>query len=147
LRKPGTLYAIRRELTRNGRERLTEVRIMSFSINSANEISKLLAFIRVAARGEFRMQKELMGEALLRLQKIAREQDIHIEVVSPSGERIVEFTTYGVMIGSAIGYWLANVPGAIIGAAVGGMIGRTAAHLTIVMNIDDDPSAVIMSIA
>ena len=120
---------------------------MRFNIEDAKDIGKLLATVRLMARGEFRIAKELLDEVLARLARVARERGIAIRIVSPSGERIIEFTAYGIIAGAALGYYIGQFPGAVIGAVAGGIAGYFAAHMTLVMDRPDGGDHVSIKIA
>jgi hypothetical protein len=120
---------------------------MKFSIEDVSDIAKLLGAIRVMARGEFKVSKELIDEVLTRLYHVAKERGIAIKIVSPSGERIIEFTAHGVIIGAMVGFYVGQLPGALIGAVMGGVAGFCAAHVTLVMDRTDDTDHVTIQIA
>jgi uncharacterized membrane protein len=107
---------------------------MQFHIEDAKDIGKLLGIVRLAAKGEFKIAKELLDEVLASLASVARERGIAIRIVSPSGERIIELTAYGIIAGTALGYYVGQLPGAVIGAVAGGLAGYFAAHMTLVMD-------------
>jgi len=111
--------------------------IMQIKIEDIRDIAKLLGTIRLAAKGDFKIAKDLVDDVLTRLAKVAKERRIAIKIVSPSGERIIEFTAYGIMVGAALGYYIGQVPGAVIGAVAGGVAGYFAAHMTLVMDSPD----------
>jgi len=107
---------------------------MQFNIEDAQDIAKLLGTVRLMAKGEFKIAKELLDEVLTRLDRVARERGIAIRIVAPSGERIIEFTAYGIVAGAALGYYIGQLPGALIGAVAGGVASYFAAHMTLVMD-------------
>jgi hypothetical protein len=107
---------------------------MQIKIEDVRDIGKLLATIRLAAKGDFRIATELLDQVLARLALVAKEHKIAIKVVSPSGERILEFTTCGVIAGAALGFYVGQIPGALIGGVAGGVVGYFAAHMTVVMD-------------
>ena len=120
---------------------------MQFNIEDVSDIAKLIGAIRVMAKGEFKVAKELLDEVLMRLHRAAKERGIAIKIVSPSGERIVEFTAHGVIVGAVVGFYVGQLPGALIGAAVGAVAGYCAAHTTLVMDRPDDTDHVVVQIA
>ncbi|MDA8119368.1 MAG: glycine zipper domain-containing protein [Gammaproteobacteria bacterium] len=119
---------------------------MQFAIEDARDIAKLIGAIRVNAPGEFKVDMELVKDTLERLYRFAKERGIRIKLASPSGERLLEFTACGVIIGASVGYYIANVPGALVGAAVGGLAGCLAAHVTIVMDRQDCADAILFKL-
>jgi hypothetical protein len=121
--------------------------IMQFNIEDAKDIAKLLGTVRLMAKGEFKIAEELLDELLARLARVARERGIALRIVSPSGERIIEFTAYGIIAGAALGYYIGQFPGAVIGAVTGGLAGYSAAHMTLVMDRPGDGDHVLIKIA
>ena len=84
---------------------------MLFNIEDVRDIAKLLGAIRLMAKGEFKVEKELLDNVLTRLHHAAKERGIAIKIVSPSGERIVEFTANGVIVGAVVGFYIGQIPG------------------------------------
>jgi hypothetical protein len=121
--------------------------IMKIKIEDIRDIAKLLGTIRLAAKGDFEIAKDLLDEVLTRLAHVAKERGIAIRIVSPSGERIVEFTVSGTMAGAALGYYVGQLPGALIGAVAGGVAGYFVAHTTLVMDHSDGDDHVLIQIA
>ncbi len=124
-----------------------EERIMLFNIEDVRDIAKLLGAIRLMAKGEFKVTKELLDDVLTRLHHAAKERGIAIKIVSPSGERIVEFTANGVIVGAVVGFYIGQIPGALIGAALGGVTGYCIAHTTLIMDRPENSDHFIFSIA
>ena len=120
---------------------------MQFNIEDVRDIAKLLGAIRLMAKGKFKVTKELLDDVLTRLHRAAKERGIAIKIVSPFGERIVEFTAHGVIVGAVLGFYVGQLPGALIGAVVGGVAGYCTAHTTLVMDRPDDTDHVIIQIA
>lgn len=106
---------------------------MDIKIESGNDISKLLAFIRAAAGGKFAIDPTLMSEVIEALRQFAKANNLRVEIVSPSDERMAIFTGGGVMAGAGLGFMLAKFPGAIVGAMVGGAMGYSLAHVRVRM--------------
>lgn len=119
---------------------------MKINIDDVNDIGKLIGAIRVMAKGEFKVGKELLDDVLTRLSRVAKERGIAIKIISPSGERIVEFTVGGVIVGAALGFYIGQLPGSLIGAALGGVTGFCAAHMTLVMDTPSNTDHVIITI-
>jgi hypothetical protein len=104
---------------------------MTIQINNTDDISKLMAFIRVCSKGKFSVPQELVEEILKQLYRYAQEKNISVDVVTPSGEKIATFTVFGAVAGAAVGYLMAAAPGALAGAVIGAGIGLCVAHLRI----------------
>lgn len=117
---------------------------MNIEIDDVRDITKLLVAIRLMVKGKFRVTKDVLEEVLVRLYHFAKERGICIEIISPSGERIVEFTRRGIIVGAIAGYCLGQLPGALIGAVVGGMAGYCAAHVTLVVPSHEGSGHVII---
>lgn len=120
---------------------------MQIKIEDIRDIAKLLGTVRLAAKGDFQIAKELLDQVLSRLARVAKEHRIAIKIVSPSGEGILEFTAYGIIAGAALGYYVGQIPGALIGAVAGGAAGYFAAHMTLVMDRTDGGDHVSIKIA
>jgi hypothetical protein len=108
---------------------------MSFQINTADEISKLLSFLRVRSTANYEIRPELVEACFKALREFAKENNIRISIVTPSDERVVLFSSGGMLAGAAIGYLLGAVPGAIVGAVSGGLAGFALAHVTICIHL------------
>ena len=119
---------------------------MQFNIEDVRDIAKLLGAIRVMARGEFKVTEELLDEVLARLHRAAKERGIAIKIISPSGQRIIEFTAHGIIVGAMMGFYIGQIPGALAGAIIGGVAGYCAAHTTLVMDRPDDSGHVVVQI-
>lgn len=120
---------------------------MMFNIEDTFDIAKLVGAIRLMAKGKFKVNKELLDEVLTYLHRVAKERGIGIKIVTPSGEKVIEFTATGVIVGAMLGFYIGQISGALIGAIVGGFTGYCAAHMTIVMDRSDDTDHLIFQIA
>lgn len=114
---------------------------MHIKINTQNEISKLMAYIRAVAKGKFEVDPALIRLIMEELRQFAKANNLSIEIVSPSDERVAVFTGSGVMAGAALGFVLAEIPGAVVGAVVGGVLGFSLAHVKIRMSLPPTGSA------
>lgn len=114
---------------------------MNFKITNENEIGKLLAYLRVVARGKFEVDPVLVQQVMEALKAFAKANNMSVEIVTPSDERVAVFTGSGVMAGAALGFVLAEIPGAILGAVVGGVMGFSLAHVKIRMALPPTGSA------
>lgn len=123
------------------------VMIMVFNIDDVRDISKLISVIRLMIKGKFKISGEIVDQVLTRLHRYAQENGVVIKIVSPSGERIVEFTSYGIVIGAALGFYIGQLPGALIGCVIGGVAGFWSAHVKLVMDCSDDDNDIVMSVA
>jgi hypothetical protein len=108
---------------------------MSIQINAADEISKLLAFIRAQAKANFEVSPELIEACFEAMRRFAKDHGLTIDVVTPSDERVVAFGGGGMLVGAAAGYVLGAIPGAIVGAVAGGLAGFALAHVTICIRL------------
>jgi hypothetical protein len=120
---------------------------MQIKIDDVRDIAKLLGTIRLAAKGDFQIARELLDEVLARLAQVAKEHGIAIKIVSPSNERILELTGCGIIAGAALGFYVGQLPGAVVGAVAGGVTGYFVSHMTIVMDRRDDGNFVSLNIA
>ena len=119
---------------------------MTISINVVSDVSKVIAFIRAAAKGKFEVHPDLVKDVLSIVMRYAREHNVKVDIVSPSGERLATFMASGVIFGATAGYLAAQLPGAVIGAAVGGMAGYFAAHIRLQFDTAIDGETVTFSI-
>lgn len=120
---------------------------MQIEIQDIRDIAKLIGTIRLAAKGDFKIAAELLDEVLVRVARIAKERGIAIRIVAASGERIIEFTGYGIIAGAALGYYIGQFPGAVLGAVAGGVAGYVAAHMTLVIDRRDDDGHLLINVA
>lgn len=114
---------------------------MNFKITNESEIGKLLAYLRVVSKGKFDVDPILVQQVMEALKQFARANNMQVEIVTPSDERVAMFTGSGVMAGAALGFVLAEIPGAIVGAVVGGAVGFSLAHVKIRMSLPPSGSA------
>lgn len=114
---------------------------MSVKITNENEIGKLLAFLRVVAKGKFEVDLALVQQIMEALKQFAKTNNFSVEIVTPSDERVAAFTGGGAVAGAALGFVLAEIPGAIVGAVVGGVLGFSLAHVKIRMALPPTGSA------
>lgn len=122
-------------------------RIMQIKIDDVRDIAKLLGTIRLAAKGDFKIARDLLDEVLTRLARVAKEHRIAIKIISPSNERILELTGCGIIAGATLGYYFGQLPGAVVGAVAGGVSGYFVSHMTIVMDRRDGGNFVSLNIA
>lgn len=110
----------------------------SIRISKVTDISKLFAFIKVNANGKFVVQKEVLEELFRQAEDFARNHNVSLELISPSGERVAVFTATGAVLGAGLGFYVAGIPGVLIGGAVGAIAGYACAHVTIVIEPSPD---------
>lgn len=111
---------------------------MIFKIDDVADIAKLISALRLMVKGEFVVSKDVISEAIQRLRQFAKENGVSIKIQSPSGERILEITSVGTIVGALVGFYFAGGVGACIGAAIGAGIGFTMANVTLVMSSRGD---------
>ncbi len=107
---------------------------MIFKIDDAADIAKLIGALRLMVKGEFVVSKDVLSEVLQRLRQFARENGVSIKIQSPSGERILEITAVGTVVGALVGFYFAGGLGACLGAVIGAGVGFTMANVTLVMS-------------
>ena len=108
---------------------------MKFNIDSAARISTLLAFIRAAAKGEFKVSKELIAEVMERCSEFARKHGIQIHVKGRVPQQLLTYISVGAAIGAAAGFVLGAGAGAVGGALAGAAIGAALSHVSITVDL------------
>jgi hypothetical protein len=117
---------------------------MAFKIDDVADIAKLIGALKLMVSGEFKISKDVLKDVVVRLHRFAKENGVTIKIIDPSGERVLEITAAGIAMGSIIGLYFAGIPGALVGAAIGGIAGFSIAHITLTMSsIDDDDHVIV----
>ncbi len=98
-------------------------------IKNERDIVKFIAFLSGRARADFRVASELGAILLERVREFAEQNQLNIEVITPSGEVILAYTAGGAVIGGAAGYLVGGLPGALVGTVTGAALGYSVAHL------------------
>lgn len=111
---------------------------MTTEIRTSWDLNKLMAFLKVHAKGDFEFPVELAADIIERLKCFASENKVTIEIFDPTDERIITFTAVGALTGAGFGYLVAAVPGAVVGAMLCAVIGYQAAHIKIKLDLDGD---------
>jgi|RifCSPlowO2_12_1023861.scaffolds.fasta_scaffold200398_1 uncharacterized membrane protein len=111
---------------------------MVIKIEDVMDVAKLIGALRLMVKGEYVVSKDVIATVINRLQQFAKENGVSIKVQSPSGNRILEITATGAVIGAMVGFYFAGVPGACVGAAIGAGLGFSAASFTLVMSPQGD---------
>ena len=119
---------------------------MAFEIDSIDNISKLLAFIRVGAKADFKVQAALVGEAILRCHAFAKQQGIRIEISSASFGKMLEAATVGAVLGATVGMMVGGPIATIKGAAFGACVGAALANVRLVISFDEKTKDAIFSL-
>lgn len=112
------------------RRNLLERIIMTINIDQLSDLNKLFAFLRVGAKGKFAIASSLSKELIPRVLAWAKEKDITINFVDPSGQKIAAYTALGAAAGMAAGCF-APPYGPIVGLIIGALGGFALAHVTI----------------
>jgi hypothetical protein len=100
-------------------------------ISRAADINKLLAFLRAGAKAVFTVKEELRGLVLERLKEFARDHRISVYRITPSNERVVICSAGGFLAGTGAGAVMAGIPGALLGAGFGLVLGYACAHMNV----------------
>lgn len=107
-------------------------------INNIARIKKLLAFIKARSAGSFTIDKELLAVLQKEVVEFAKHHRIKIRIVAPGEDRAVSFTLGGMIAGAVTGMRIAGLPGAAMGAAIGGVAGYACSHLILHIEPRDD---------
>jgi hypothetical protein len=103
---------------------------MTININDLADLGKLLAFLRVGAKGKFAMPAVLSSELIQLVLAWAKKQDITVRFVSPTGQKIAAYSALGAAAGMAVGCIVPPV-GPVAGFIIGALGGFALAHVTI----------------
>jgi hypothetical protein len=117
---------------------------VSMQVINESQIEKLLAFLRVASKGDFEVSPELVATCLERVYRWARGNNLSIEIVDTSGTRVAFFSAGGAIVGATLGYVVGSIPGAIVGAVGGALVGYMVAHATIRMHPLERPGGPVV---
>lgn len=117
---------------------------MAIKIEHIADIAKLMGGLKLAVSGEFKISKKVLEDVLVRVHEFAKENGVSIKIISPTGEKILEFTGAGIILGSIIGGYLGGIPGALGGAVVGAISGFVAAHITLTMSSTGSSEYVVL---
>jgi hypothetical protein len=129
---------------RNGYVGIFRNKIMAFKIDDVADIAKLIGALKLMVSGEFKISKDVLKDVVVRLHRFAKENGVAIKIIDPSGERVIEITAAGIAMGSIIGLYSAGIPGALVGAVIGGIAGFAIAHITLTMSsIDGDDHVIV----
>ena len=107
---------------------------MKLNIDSAARISTLLAFIRAAAKGEFKISKELIAEVMERCSEFARKHGIQIHFKGRMPQQLLTYVSVGTAIGAAAGFVAGGGAGAAVGALAGAAVGAALSHVAITVD-------------
>jgi hypothetical protein len=117
---------------------------MTTHIRTEGDLEKLLAFLKVQAKGEFEFPIQMAEKVLEHLKRFANDNHITVALKNPSHERILAFTAGGAIAGAAIGAMIASMPGACLGLVAGGLVGFSAAHIEIVWDLKENKGRLIL---
>jgi len=104
---------------------------MRITIENIEDIGKLLGAVRLACKGEVRIAAKAFTDVWARFQVFLEQNDMSLQAISPSGNRLMICTAGGAIVGAAIGFFAGALPGALVGALSGGAAGYFTAHITI----------------
>ncbi len=119
---------------------------MTIRIDSKDAIQKLLAFIAVRGKGRFELHQALLEDTYVSLRQFAEKNKVRVTLIQPDASKAELYSWGGAVVGGTIGYWVASLPGALTGAAVGYGFGKALAHVTITVTSKDSGETVILDL-
>ncbi|MCU8070418.1 hypothetical protein L5M18_14555 [Shewanella sp. SM20] len=120
---------------------------MTIQIASPDQISKLLAFIGVKAKGtQFEVAASLLQSVENELHDFCKARRITVQFEDPSTDRIIYFCTTGVVTGTVMGAILGGVLGALTGAVLGTAAGAALAQIRITVTPVADSGNLVLTL-
>lgn len=105
---------------------------MSIHIDTIADIDKLIAFLRVGAKGKFNVPPELIDAIIDRVVKWAKSKNIRVAFQAPGAAKCATFTAGGAALGLIAGIALsATVVPLVAAGLAGAATGFAASHLVI----------------
>lgn len=110
----------------NGRKNMR-----TFTINSFDGLDRLITAAKFSSGLRYSTGNLDMEKVVEVLRELAKEYKVDLELIDPSGTRVIVFTAAGAIVGAVVGGQFFGVPGILAGAVVGGIVGGAVAHLKI----------------
>ena len=107
---------------------------MNVLVKDEEHISKIFAFIKAGCKAEFHVAIDIAEMTICQLRNFAKENNIAIEIYTPSREKIFYFCASGVVAGAAVGYLIGAFPGMALGLAIGGISMYGLAQVKLVLH-------------
>ncbi|WP_345845136.1 hypothetical protein [Shewanella algae] len=121
---------------------------MNIQIASPDQISKLLAFIAVKAKGtRFEIPSSLLQSVESELRDFCKARRITVEFEDPSSDRVIVFCATGAVTGTVMGAMLGGLPGALTGALLGTATGAALAQIRITVIPVADSGNLVLALA
>jgi uncharacterized membrane protein len=121
---------------------------MNIQIASPDQISKLLAFVAVKAKGtRFEIPSSLLQSVESDLRDFCKARRITVQFEDASTERVIVFCATGVATGTMVGAMCAGVFGALTGALLGGATGAALAQVRITVYPAADSNNIVLTLA
>ncbi|MCA7012472.1 hypothetical protein LF934_07400 [Dickeya dadantii] len=121
---------------------------MNIQIASPDQISKLLAFITVQAKGtRFEIPASLLLCFESDLRDFCKARRITVQLKDASTERVIVFCAAGAVTGTMVGAMCGGVLGALGGAVLGSAVGAAFAHVHITVYPDANSDNLILVLA
>jgi len=108
---------------------------MNIKIAGPDQISKLLAFIAVKAKGtRFEIPVSLLQNVESELRDFCKTRRITVQFIDASTERVIVFCAAGAATGTVMGAMCGGLLGALTGALIGSAAGATLAQMRITIS-------------
>ncbi|WP_174869153.1 hypothetical protein [Pectobacterium polaris] len=121
---------------------------MNIQIASPDQISKLLAFIVVNAKGtRFEIPASLLQNVESELRDFCNARRITVQFKDASTERVIVFCAAGAATGTVVGAMCGGVFGALTGALLGSVAGAALAQIRITVYPVEGSSNLILALA
>lgn len=121
---------------------------MNIQIVTPDQISKLLAFISVQAKGtSFEIPASLLHNVESELRDFCKARRISVEFEDPSSDRIFVFCATGAATGTVMGAILGGMIGALTGALLGTAAGAALAQIRITVAPIADSDNLVLTLA
>ena len=121
---------------------------MNIQIATPNQISKLLAFVAVKAKGtRFEIPASLLQSVESDLRDFCKARRIRVQFEDASTERVIVFFAAGAATGTVVGAMCGGIFGALTGTLLGGATGAALAQVRITVYPATDSDKLVLTLA
>ena len=101
------------------------------NILEKDDLKKIVAFLIAKAKGQFLVDKALLVDLLVETYKFAKKSNMKVMFYQPNKLTMSVLTASGLLTGAGLGFTVAGIPGAFIGAGLGTVLGYCVSHIKI----------------